>query len=98
MVVSLIGKSLKLVFPKGLFLAPYFFLVYISDLPDNTLANMKLFAVDSSLFNRVSDVNITHSLLENDLTTIQNWAHQWKVVFNPDITKQAIEIVFSVKK
>ena len=30
---------------------------------------MKLFADDSSLFNRVLDVNITHSLLENDLTT-----------------------------
>ena len=59
---------------------------------------MKLFADDSSLFNRVLDVNITHSLLENDLTTIKNWAHQWKMVFNHDITKQAIEIVFSVKK
>ena len=28
---------------------------------------------------------------------LQNWAHQWKMVFNRDITKQAIEIVFSVK-
>ena len=74
-----------------------FFLVYINNLPENILANMKLFADDSSLFNRVSDVNITQSLLENDLTTIQNWAHQWKMVFNPDITKHAIEIVFSVK-
>ena len=58
---------------------------------------MKLFADDSSLFSRVSVVNITHSFLENDLTTIQNCAHQWKMVFNPDITKQVIEIVFSLK-
>ena len=95
MVVSLIRKSLKLVFLAVLGLL--LFLVYINDLPDNILANMKLFSADSSLFNRVSDVNITHSLLETDHTTIQNWAHQWKMVFNPDITKQAIEIVFSVK-
>ena len=83
--------------PQGSVLGPLLFLVYINDLPDNILANMKLFADDSSLFNGVSDVNITHGLLENDLTTIQNWAHQWKMVFNPDITKQTIEIVFSVK-
>ena len=83
--------------PQGSVLGPLLFLVYINDLPDNTLANMKLFADDSSLYNRVSDVNITHSLLENDLTTIQNCAHQWKMVFNPNKTKQTIEIVFSVK-
>ena len=63
--------------PQGSVLDPYLFLVYINDLPDNILVNMKLFADDSSLFNRVSDVNITHNLFENDLTTIQNWAHQW---------------------
>ena len=37
MIVSLIEKSLKLVFPKGLFLAPLLCLVYINDLPDNIL-------------------------------------------------------------
>ena len=25
------------------------------------------------------------------------WAHQWKMQFNPDITKQAIEVIFSHK-
>ena len=33
-----------------------------------------------------------------DLETITNWAYQWKMVFNPDITKQAIEVIFSCKK
>ena len=33
-----------------------------------------------------------------DLEVIKNWAYQWKMEFNPDITKQATEIVFSVKK
>ena len=26
------------------------------------------------------------------------WAYQWKMLFNPDITKQAQEIIFSRKK
>ena len=28
---------------------------------------------------------------------ISDWAWQWKMVFNPDITKQAVEITFSNK-
>ena len=27
-----------------------------------------------------------------------NGGHQWKMVFNPDITKQAEEVIFSIKK
>ena len=28
---------------------------------------------------------------------VTGWGHQWKMVFNPDITKQAIDVIFSVK-
>ena len=58
---------------------------------------MKLFADDSSLFVRVKDVNLTHEQLVGDLKTITNWANQWKMEFNPNITKQAIEVIFSSK-
>ena len=59
---------------------------------------MRLFADDSSLFARVEGVDLTHVILVKDLQTITNWAYQWKMVFNPDIIKQAIEGIFSVKK
>ena len=29
--------------------------------------------------------------------TISNWAFQWKIIFNPDFTKQAQEVIFSKK-
>ena len=32
------------------------------------------------------------------LTSLQQWAHQWKMEFNPDPTKQATEVLFSCKK
>ena len=35
--------------------------------------------------------------LNNDLGKISEWARQWKMSFNPDITKQAIEVTFSKK-
>jgi hypothetical protein len=33
----------------------------------------------------------------DDLDKITTWANRWKMVFNPDISKQAIEVVFSRK-
>ena len=35
--------------------------------------------------------------LQQDLDLITKWAHQWKMSFNPDPTKQAVEILFSQK-
>ena len=40
----------------------------------------------------------THEKIVKDLQTVTNWAYQWKMVFNPDVNKQAIEVIFSVKK
>ena len=34
-------------------------------------------------------------ILNKDLQNISQWAWQWKLVFNPDITKQAVEVIFS---
>ena len=84
--------------PQGSVLGPLLFLVYINDLADGVSSNIKLFADDSSLFARVkNNVNITHARLTDDLQTITSWAHSWKMKFNPDITKQAIEVIFSHK-
>ena len=91
--------------PQGSVLGPLLFLIYINDLTDNISANIKLFADDASLFIKVlqdthmSDSNITraHETLMADLTTITLWANTYKMKFNPDISKQAIEVVFSSK-
>ena len=83
--------------PQGSVLGPLLFLVYINDLSDNIKSNMKLFADDSSLFLRVKDINLAHEQLLQDLNEITKWANQWKMRFNPDITKQAIEVIFSYK-
>jgi len=36
--------------------------------------------------------------LNHDLNIIHQWAHQWKMEFNPDPSKQATEVLFSCKK
>ena len=59
---------------------------------------MRLFADDSSLFTCVKGVNLTRDKLVKDLQAVTSWAYQWKMVFNPDMSKQAIEVIFSCKK
>ena len=90
-------KGLHAGVPQGSVLGPLLFLVYINDLADNISSDMRLFADDSSLFTSVKDVTQTHDKLVKDLQTITMWAYQWKMVFNPDLTKQAVEVIFLVK-
>ena len=35
--------------------------------------------------------------LQHDLNKISVWANQWRLRFNPNITKQAVEVIFSTK-
>ena len=46
----------------------------------------------------VKDPVISANDLNHDLNIIRQWAHQWKMEFNSDPTKQATEVLFSCKK
>ena len=60
--------------------------------------NVKLFADDTSLFTVVEDSNTAASDMNHDLDLISQWAHTWRMSFNPDPQKQAVELTFSRKK
>ena len=59
--------------------------------------NCKRFAEDVSLFSVVNDIQSIATTLRNNLTVISNWALQWKMIFNPDLTKILLEVIFSRK-
>ena len=81
--------------PQGPILGPLLFFVYINDLPQELRCNAKLFACDTSLFSTITSPAISSSNLNEDLLKITEWAYQCKMSFNPDIAKQAQEIIFS---
>ena len=83
--------------PQGSILGPLFFLIYISDLTENLSCSVKLFADDTSLFTIVQDPNSAASDLNHDLDLIRLWAYKWRMSFNPDPRKQAVELIFSKK-
>ena len=84
--------------PQGSILGPLLFLIYINDLPNELKSNAKLFANDTSLFTIVKDKSESANILNNYLSEISKWAYNWKMLFNPDPSKPAQEVVFSRKK
>ena len=84
--------------PQGSVLCPVLFLIYINDLPDGIKSISKIFADDTSLFSKVKEKNCSTAELNNDLKIISNWAIQWKMLFNPDPNKQAVEILSQKKR
>ena len=83
--------------PRGSIMGPLLFLIYINDLPEGLINNAKLFADDMSLFLVVWDIAASTEELNNELRNISKCAYQWKMNFNPDLTKQAQEVIFSRK-
>ena len=83
--------------PQGSVLGPLLFLIYINDLEKHIKSKIKFFADDTMIFSVVHDPLLTANELNHDLHMINCWAHQWKLDFNPDINKQAVEVLFSHK-
>ena len=83
--------------PQGSVLGPLFFLIYINDLTKAISSTKKLFADDTSIFSIINDIDVSEHELNSDLMKISMWAYQWKMSFNPDVSKQAQEVIFSKK-
>ena len=49
------------------------------------------------IYKNYNDLNATAIDLNNDLAKINDWAYQWKMNFEPDLFKQAQEVLFSRK-
>ena len=84
--------------PQGSVLGPLFFLIYINDLSKNLSSNTKLFADGTSIFSTVKNINLSTDQSNSNLEKISNWAHLWKMSFNPDPMRQAPENIFSRKR
>ena len=91
-------KSISAGVPQGSILGPLFFLIYINDLSNGLQSNVKMFADDTCLFSIIKVKSNSANALNSDLEKINDWAIQWKMLFNPDPSKQATELLFSRKR
>ena len=58
---------------------------------------MSNYLLMTSLFSIIHDINVSAGELNESLKKISDWAFQWKMIFNPDASKQAQEVMFSRK-
>ena len=55
-------------------------------------SKIKFFADDTMIYSIIRDPVTSASDLNHDLEKINKWAYQWKMAFNPEPNKQAVEI------
>ena len=58
--------------------------IYINDMENGIIWNVNSFADDTSLFSIVTNSTLSAFELNSERKVIENWAYQWKTLFNPD--------------
>ena len=68
--------------PQGTCLGPILFLCYINDITSNIKSQLRLFADDALLYRPIKSPD-GHLILQQDLLTLEKWARDWDMKFNP---------------
>ena len=68
--------------PQGSVLGPILFLVYINDLPDDIVSQVRLFADATAIYLTLENKSDSDKL-QRDLDRLQTWEARWDMEFNP---------------
>ena len=68
--------------PQGSVLGPVLFIIFINDMPTETLCPIKLFADDAKLYHKINSEEDCQKIQE-DLNRLQSWAKKWQLRFHP---------------
>lgn len=83
-------KTVNAGVPQGSTLGPFLFLLFINDIENEVLNNIKMFADDTSLYCVVDDHDTTADSLNQDLECMHQWSKDWGVTFNTAKTKSML--------
>ena len=69
--------------PQGSVLGLLLFVIFINDLPEQVNSECYLFADDTKIFREIEGSD-DHTILQNDINTMLDWADKWQLQFYPD--------------
>jgi len=69
--------------PQGSMLGPLLFVLYVNDIPFNSMySNVFLFADDTKCLQPIQSIPTNMLYLQEDLDLLSSWSHDWKLRFN----------------
>jgi len=68
--------------PQGSVLGPLLFLLFVNDIPDWIITNIRMFADDTKIWTQLSCPEDAVKL-QQDLDVLSNWSAKWLLKFNP---------------
>lgn len=72
--------------PQGTVLGPICFILYINDLPLDVDSDMYLFADDTKIYRKITNVQDALKFQE-DINRMEEWSNKWLLRFHPDKCK-----------
>ncbi|XP_047146168.2 uncharacterized protein LOC124819033 [Hydra vulgaris] len=75
--------SVKSGVPQRSVLLALLFIIYVNDIPNIITSNAALFADDTKLFYPITNLH-SHTVLQNDIDILVDWATKWGMKFNID--------------
>ena len=67
--------------PQGFVIGPVIFVIFINDLPDVVKQSVQMFADDTKMWSKISNLQDC-VYLQEDIDKLQEWSKKWLLAFN----------------